>query len=220
MDRLSREDAVDKHDARVTDKIWAQALALAEADGMQLTVDWFADPHNHRLPRFWSRQLAVGSAGTDAFTACSWGRVKCSTCESDHDHCAWVFPLVPLIAKVVGKLKSDRAHGVALVPFRPDTTWWTSLEQACKGQGAVVPVERVGGIDLERLSEPAMMYSGVKWRLCRFDFGADRPLGYAEQCADASPWARPTISPVELGHHRRLLALMFFLDPELQQATT
>eukprot|EP00961_Rhodomonas_salina_P261554 3535155-Rhodomonas_salina.1 len=59
---------------------------------MQLSVDWFADPHNAKLERFWSREPSVGAEGVDAMKAPSWGRTRCASCGVDHDQGAWVFP--------------------------------------------------------------------------------------------------------------------------------
>jgi hypothetical protein len=215
VDRLSREEAIDKHDVRVSNEGWQQALAMADNGQMQLTVDWFADPNNTRLPCFWSRQHAAGAAGVDALSASSWGRTKCVACKTTHDHGAWVFPPVPLIPLVVGKLKSDRAHGVALVPFRPDTTWWGVLAAACEQGGAIVPVRAEECIDTSALAEASVMYTGVNWRLCRFDFGSDTPWCYAGQCAAISQWSRPVASPAELDHQRRLQAMAFLLSLDL-----
>jgi hypothetical protein len=214
VDRLSREDAVDKHDVRVKDGTWTRARAMAAEGGMRLTVDWFADPHNARTKHFWSRQIAAGAAGTDALSASSWGRVRCMTCNADHDRGAWVFPPIPLLPKTIGKLKADGAHGVALVPFRPDTPWWTALTQACKGQGSVEEVTVDQAFSTSNLAERSAMYSGSNWRLCRFNFGADPPFVYAEQCATPSKWIEPTASPAELGHQRRLHALLRFFEPD------
>eukprot|EP00961_Rhodomonas_salina_P159788 2152034-Rhodomonas_salina.1 len=55
-DELSRNATVDKQDVRVSESLWQQAREMAARRGMQLSVDWFADPHNARLPRFWSRE--------------------------------------------------------------------------------------------------------------------------------------------------------------------
>eukprot|EP00961_Rhodomonas_salina_P196301 2649622-Rhodomonas_salina.1 len=87
------------------------AAELAARKGMRLDVDWFADPHNRRLPRFWSREPSVGAEGVNGLTAPSWGRARCGTCGVEHDQGAWVFPPVRLVPKVVAKLKADRAHG-------------------------------------------------------------------------------------------------------------
>ncbi len=215
VDRLSREEAIDKHDIRITEQGWHGATELAAAGGMRLTVDWFADPNNTRCGRFWSRQLATGAAGTDALTASSWGRHWCGACKAWHDQGAWIFPPIPLIPKVVGKLKADRAHGVALVPYRPDTTWWTTLAHACVGTDAIREVSKEETLDMSAVAEQSAMYTSTNWRMCRFDFGADHPLCYDVQCTAASPWAESTVSPAELGHQRRLHAMMFFLDPDI-----
>jgi hypothetical protein len=123
-----------------------------------------------------------------------------------------VFPPIPIIPKVIGKLKADRAHGVALVPYRPDTAWWTTIEQACEGDAAIIAVETARAVDLTALTERSVMYAGVNWRLCRFNFGSDRPWCYAEQCGATSPWSAPTVSPADLDHQRRLHALRFRLE--------
>eukprot|EP00961_Rhodomonas_salina_P199852 2695196-Rhodomonas_salina.1 len=79
-DELSRNATVDKHYVRVSDSLWQQALEMAARRGMQLSVDWLADQHNTRLPRFWSWEPSVGAEGVDACNAPSWGRTACGKC--------------------------------------------------------------------------------------------------------------------------------------------
>ncbi len=165
-DRLSREATVDKHDVRVTD------ADMATASGMRLSVDLFADPVNTRLQRFWSRDLAAGSEGVDALSSPTWGRQQCRTCEAQHDQALWVFAPVPLLPRVVGKLKADRAHGVALVPFRPDTVWWTVMQRAST---EMVELTAEEAVDCSRIAGHAQMYTVSNWRLCTFNFDADMP---------------------------------------------
>eukprot|EP00961_Rhodomonas_salina_P038310 515195-Rhodomonas_salina.1 len=107
------------------------AVDLATQKGMRLDVDWFADQHNRLLPRFWSKEPSVGAEGVDGLLAPCWGRAKCSSCGGEHDHGAWIFQPIPLISKTIAKLKAERAHGVALVPYSPDNTWWSVLKAAC-----------------------------------------------------------------------------------------
>jgi hypothetical protein len=207
VDELSRELTVDRHDVRVTDRAWADAVALAEGLGMRLTVDWFADPRNRRLPRFWSKEHSVGAEGVDALRAASWGRVFCPECRLEHDQGAWLFPPIPLISLVVAKLKTDRAHGVILVPHRPDTTWWTVLRQGCGKNIRSLPHELA--VSTASLDEPNTAYSVVGWRLCCFDFAADSTRCYPGQCRGGELHAG-MISPEELGHKRFLQSLLVF----------
>jgi hypothetical protein len=123
VDELSRELAMDKHDVRVSDDAWELALLLARDGGIELNVDLFADSVNTKLRLFWARDIAHGVCGRDALTAPSWGRCSCKRCGRHHDQGLWVFPPVPLLSRVISKLKGDGAHGVALVPFRPDVAW-------------------------------------------------------------------------------------------------
>jgi hypothetical protein len=214
VDRLSREAAIDTHDVRVTEQAWLQAQQLAREGGMQLSVDWFADANNHRLPTFWAKEHAAGATGINALSAATWGRTECTTCKTTHDHGAWVFAPIPLMNKVVAKLRADRAHGVALVPYRPDTVWWTALEHASVGQGAVVSMTKDMAVDTTALAKEQSMYNSTEWKLCRFSFDSDQPWVYPVRCQAPSRWSRPVVSPEQLDHGRRLQALLIFQDKE------
>jgi hypothetical protein len=112
-----------------------------------------------------------------------------------------------MMSKVVAKLKADRAHGLALVPFRPDTVWWTTLQQATSRMSEMTAAE---AIDCTRIAEHARMYSVVNWRVCAFSFDADGERCYPVQCTRSADWEVPRVSPKELDHHRRLEALIHF----------
>jgi hypothetical protein len=214
-DRLSREATVDRHDVRVTDNVWQRASDLAKDGGMELTVDWFADANNHRLSRFWAKEPAAGAEGVDALSARTWGREFCTQCRAHHDQGAWVFAPIPLLNKVVTKLRADRAHGVALVPFRPDTVWWTTLQSA---SSLITECTAADAVNCTLIGGHETMYTIVNWRLCRFNFGADSRLCYDAQCNRDSGWASPTASPEELDHRRRLEALVSFQESPSPQA--
>eukprot|EP00961_Rhodomonas_salina_P016960 228400-Rhodomonas_salina.1 len=155
IDFLSREGTVDKHDARATDAVWELAQAMASAGDMTLTADWFSDVNNKRCARFWAREPAPGAEGVDSLRASTWGRDHCLACKRDHDQGAWIFAPIPLMSKVVTKLKVDKAHGVALVAYRPDTVWWTTLELACHGDNAIVEVSSTLAVDTSAITEHA-----------------------------------------------------------------
>lgn len=215
VDRLSREATVDQHDVRVRLNTWLSAMAMASANGMRLDVDWFADPNNQRLSRFWSREPSKGAEGVDALSTPTWGRSGCRECGMEHDHGAWLFPPAQkgVLARMVTKLKADRAHGVALVPFRPAQSWWSVLAKACTGKRSTDSIRNLTAgeafevcctVDAERST-----YLTEAWRLCCFDFSADSRRCYTEQCGAATP-LEPTVSPEELGHRRYLRSLVFF----------
>jgi hypothetical protein len=175
-------------------------------------VDWFADANNQRLPCFWSKEPAAGAAGIDALSAATWGRKGCVECKGMHDQGAWVFAPIPLMNKVLAKLRADRAHGVALVPYRPDTVWWTAMVHALAGDGAMCVMPKEDAIDVSALAETPTMYDSTEWRLCRFDFDSDRPWGYSGRCQATREWTTPRVSPEDLDHRRRLQALLILQD--------
>jgi hypothetical protein len=210
VDELSRELTVDRHDIRVTDQTWAMAKQLAAERNLTLEVDWFADPRNRRLPRFWSKEHSVGAEGVDALKAASWGRTFCPRCREEHDQGAWLFPPIALVNLVVTKLKTERAHGVILVPHRPDATWWTVLKQGCGN--SIRTLTSGQAFSMSSLEEPNASYTAVQWRLCCFDFSADPERRRPGQCAGGATQAS-TVSPEELGHRRFLQSLKVFHDP-------
>jgi hypothetical protein len=210
VDELSRDSTIDVHDVRVKDEVWREALHLAAANGMSLHVDWFADPHNTKLPRFWSREPCPGAEGIDALKAISWGRRLCSLCKEDHDHGAWLFPPPPLMPLVVAKLKAERAHGVLLTPFRPDSVWWGALQHGVRGQ--MLDLSHVGAFEphVSVSNDSIRTYAMVNWKLVCFDFSADGERRYALQCAGHCDTATPKLSPDLLGHRRHLQSLLVF----------
>jgi hypothetical protein len=57
----------------VSDAILVTALKLAEAsEQFESTVDWFPNPHNTKLKRFWSSQHSAQEEGANMLAA--WGR--------------------------------------------------------------------------------------------------------------------------------------------------
>lgn len=211
VDDLSREGTIDLHDVRVRDEVWKEALRLAKQEGMSLLVDWFADPHNARLPRFWSREPSPGAEGFDALKAISWGRTKCLDCGLEHDSGAWLFPPPPLMSLVVAKLKAERAHGVLLAPFRPDAVWWGVLQQGVLGRCSELSPTDAFSLGDKDESDKNRTYTAVNWRLLCFDFAPDKERKYAVQC-QGTGLALPKLSPAELDHKRHLQALMVFED--------
>ncbi len=174
---------------------------------MRLDVDWFADPQNRCLQRFWSREHSPGAEGVNALSSPSWGRFLCRSCQTEHDQGAWLFPPIPMINLVVTKMKVDRAHGIILVPHRPDTTWWSVLKAHCGSKIRTLTHEQA--FSMSNLEEPNQAYKAVQWRLCCFDFSSDANRLYPVQCLGELTKS-PIISPEDLGHRRFLQSLKVF----------
>eukprot|EP00961_Rhodomonas_salina_P202826 2736387-Rhodomonas_salina.2 len=208
-DNLSRDSTVDQHDVRVSEEAWETAKVLAASKGMRLDVDWFADQHNRRLPRFWSREPSVGAEGVDGLRAPCWGRAKCGVCGDEQDHGAWIFPPIRLIPRTVAKMKAERAHGVALVPYHPDKTWWRVLRAACGDGIWTLTVNNCFTVQHLSTASDQSAYTALQWLLCCFDFSADGQRLYPLQCKGAA-LREPTISPDELGHRIHLRSLLAF----------
>lgn len=62
-------------------------------------VDWFASDSNHKLKMFYSRYWNVKCFGIDAFTGI-WT-----------DKNGWFWPPIYLVARVLAKIKEDKAFG-------------------------------------------------------------------------------------------------------------
>jgi len=202
VDHLSREGAVDKHEVAVSEEAWQLAQTLATQHGLHLNVDMFASPNTARLPRFWSRLHSHGCEGADALSAQSWAQYPCDQCTAVHDQGVFLFPPPPLASMVVDKAKRDGARGVLVIPYRPDSKWWSVLEQACPPGGIIALDHAPVNLALADAS-----YARVNWRLCCFNFNPDARFVPA-QCPPSTRWTRPTPSPSELQHKRHLLALL------------
>ena len=119
-----------------------------------------------------------------------------------------MFPPYPLVSKVVAKLENDRAHGVALLPHRPDANWWRTVQRGAGKRMRSFTAEEALTTDFLTDGTHASAYTHVNWRLVCFDFSSDGARVYT-QC-DAVPEASPTCSPDELDHRRFLNALLLF----------
>ena len=207
VDYRSREGAKDNHDVRITNELWNKAEEMGRGKGIRMSIDWFAEPTSARCERFWSREQAAGTAGVNALDAPSWGTANGCTCGMVHDVGGWFFPPVPLASMVVEKMKLDGAHGVALMPFRPDAPWWPVFfrgvtEMATVG---VTGAMEVRGGSLDQLPE---MYRRVSWRLCCFDFGTNPARVYNPQCATSNPWLKQRVTEEAVEARRYLAGLM------------
>lgn len=74
--------------------------------------DLFASSQNHKCYRYASWKLDPNSEIIDAFTF-NWKNIK-----------FYAFPPFSLIAKVLQKIKNDKAEGIVVVPYWPTQPWY------------------------------------------------------------------------------------------------
>ena len=213
VDDLSRDLTLDAHDVRLTEETWSMATQLAQNAGMQLHVDYFADEHNHRCSRFWSRFAAQGAEGTDALSASSWGENHCIICNQFHQQGIFLFPPGPLVPAAIAKAKRDRAHGVLVAQKRLDSTWWSVLMAGCASHN-ILPLDyKAAFTQMGTDTHPDLkrdMYASGQWFLFCFNFGHVLPSSYSQVCFDSAihkRWTAPGLSPALLGHTKHLQAL-------------
>ena len=93
-------------------------------------LDAFASPNNHQLSIWFSRSPHQEAAATDALTQ-SWTGLK-----------LYAFPPIPLILKVLAKIKLDRAEEVILiVPTWPRRIWYQLLLQLVCSPPFLLPLQ-------------------------------------------------------------------------------
>ena len=83
-------------------------------------VDLFAMPWNNKLEVFVSPVETQGSWGTDAMTI-QW----------DHWQTVYLFPLLPMISKVLSKLTLFHGTAILIAPWWPSRVWFPLLRQRC-----------------------------------------------------------------------------------------
>ena len=79
------------------------------------TLDAFASCKTRQLPRYMSWREDKEAVGRDALM-CRWDAVT------------WLFPPVPLLTKVINKVKEDRITAVLICPHWPTSLWWLLLK--------------------------------------------------------------------------------------------
>ena len=80
------------------------------------TLDAFATRENRQLTRFMSWYSDEEAVGQDALL-CPWDEVN------------WLFPPVPLLSKVLNKVKREKVSAILVCPRWPASLWWMQLSE-------------------------------------------------------------------------------------------
>lgn len=159
-----------------------------EVFGGEPTVDLFASAANARRRRFWSWRATNGAEGVDAFTAPSWARRAECECGMECRELLWCFPPVPVLHRFWARAQSERARGLAVVPYMPGAVWWpVMLGGSVGGRGVERLAEGKRAFDVpaavlaEEMVDPRTRSS---WSLFCFDFA--RPAEADRVCAQAA----------------------------------
>jgi hypothetical protein len=78
-------------------------------------VDWFASDSNNKVDKFYSRYWYVKCSGIDAFTEVWYGKK------------GWFCPPIYLVARVLAKIKEDKAFGCLVIPMWKSANYWLNI---------------------------------------------------------------------------------------------
>jgi len=81
------------------------------------TIDAFADDHKHHLPHYWSYLPSPHASGTEAMAQVWHRRQK-----------LYINPPWGMIARILAKLKDDKARAVIVAPRWQSAWWWPTQE--------------------------------------------------------------------------------------------
>ena len=90
------------------------------------TLDAFATRENRQVERYMSWYHDDEAVGQDALL-CPW------------DEMTWLFPPVPLLAKVVNKVKRERISAILICPHWPSSLWWLQVKELVVRPGLPLP---------------------------------------------------------------------------------
>ena len=79
------------------------------------TLDAFASAKAHKLPRYFSWEPDPQALGRDALLY-SW------------DPQTYLFPPVPMIPKVLNKLREEKIEAILICPLWPTAMWWLLVQ--------------------------------------------------------------------------------------------
>ena len=126
VDAASRE-AVDHDDYQITPAAWRRATArimLGRTQWWRLVQDVFggaADGVRGCMPSYWSRYYEKEANGWDAFLQ-SWGALP--------GRLLWLFPPIPLLSRVINKMRRDGARGFLVFPVWKNRPFMPALFDA------------------------------------------------------------------------------------------
>jgi len=130
VDDGSRAGAKSVWGPKCSEALRAYIGRLRDAQGIVLTIDFFASGCNALTPRYASWTQEPGSEAVDAFSMRSWESSMCPTCGCRHMETGFFFPPSGLEERVVSRARSDGARGLFLVPTRHRAGFWLALRRA------------------------------------------------------------------------------------------
>ena len=83
---------------------------------LQPTLDSFASSETRQLPRYMSWDYEEDALGRDALL-CRW------------DEVTYCFPPIPLIPKVMNKIRDEKIDAILVCPEWPASLWWMQVKQ-------------------------------------------------------------------------------------------
>ena len=84
--------------------------------GVHPTLDAFATRNNKKLPRYMSWYSDKDAVGQDALL-CPW------------DSITYLFPPLPLMNKVVNKIREEKITAILVCPHWPTSLWWLQVKE-------------------------------------------------------------------------------------------
>ena len=105
------------------------------------TLDAFASAKTKQLPRYmtWMEDpLAVGSNAL----LCKWDKVT------------YLFPPIPLLAKVLTKVKSEKIEAILVCPHWPSSLWWPLAQEMMMKPPLQLPHYKLSTIQMENAPMP------------------------------------------------------------------
>ena len=111
-DFLSRND-LDQWEFGLSAKVFGWVL---ETFSLKPTLDAFASAESARLPRYMTWFPDSNAVAQDALL-------------NDWDPISYLFPPVPLILKVLNRVKEQQIRAILICPWWPTAVWWTLVEE-------------------------------------------------------------------------------------------
>lgn len=144
-DHLSRER--DTHSWSVKESIFRK---LEEKVGPH-TMDWFASKENKKTKRFCARWNHPEAVAADALSI-SWKNEN-----------GWIVPPIPLIPKVVEKIKEEKAMTTIIIPKWTAQVWYQKL------RAIATPIQTISMDQIDK--------NGAKWKNVKWSFEVLRTYG-------------------------------------------
>jgi ribonuclease HI len=124
-------DALSRQLPRAGDyMLRADLFAALQARMGAREIDLFADRRTARLPRFCAWRPDPRAEAVDAFSLASWRG-------------GYAHPPVPLVRRVLLRVRQERCAVTAVLPWWPTATWWPELRQLLVSRPVALPDDAV-----------------------------------------------------------------------------